>query len=95
MEQFLNLIISYNLYYLLETLLDLHRVTTEIFAGNALLHAVELGETRLVNLLLDKGCPLNATKLHSVYASPVTALEIAVEAQNIATTRSLLVGQRN
>ena len=90
LEQFLNLIVNYDLYQALEALLDLRHIVTEIFSGNALLHAIEMGESRLIKLLLEKGCPLDASKRSRIHGCEMTALELAIVAQDIGTITLLL-----
>lgn len=90
LEQFLNLIVEYNLFHTLGTLLDLHHIAIEIFSGNALLYAVEIGNARLINLLLNKGCPLHAQKFNPRAGCHVTALELAIMLQDLETVRNLL-----
>ena len=78
MERFLQLIANHNLYWILEKILDLHTVAVDVFAGIALTYAVELVDYKLVTILLQRNCPLDAKRYISHFYSYFTALKIAV-----------------
>ena len=60
LTRFAGLVSKYNLYWLVQQILEIQNITTEIFAGNLLPTAVEAGDTQLVRLLLRGECPLDA-----------------------------------
>ncbi|KAI9678516.1 MAG: hypothetical protein M1822_007459 [Bathelium mastoideum] len=61
LRNFVELIEKYKLYWIIGRVVNMHTVATDMFAGNLLLHTVELGLHKLTNLLLDSKCPLDAT----------------------------------
>ncbi|KAI9666566.1 MAG: hypothetical protein M1821_004502 [Bathelium mastoideum] len=83
LRHFVKLIQKHNLNWIVERVVNMHTLATDMFAGNLLLHAVELGLHELTNLLLDSKCPLDATtplrsvEPNSMWAFRFTALGLA------------------
>ena len=93
LAHFVALIAKFELYSIIQTILNLRTIVTEIFAGRLLPHAVELGDTRLIRLLLQTRCSLTATK--RIKTGSFTSLEIAVLLQRDMAHVTLLLEARN
>ena len=63
LDRFVELIANYNLYWMLEKILEMQTAATKIFAANVMLHAVEIADEKLVLLLLRSACSLDAKKV--------------------------------
>ena len=81
-ERFLLLVVNHELYWILEEILDSQMIAVKVFSGKMLIHAVELGDKRLISLLLRKRCVLDAQRMlpfnKADCGNRATALDVAV-----------------
>ena len=94
-DMFCNLVVSHNFYGVFNKLVGFKTPATEIFAGQALICAVEMEDERLVRTILDHDPPLDAGKpMESTGVWPATALHFAAYQQNASIVQLLLEADR-
>ena len=90
-DMFCNLVVSHNLHGVLQKIISFKTPATEIFAGQALICAVEMENERLVRTILHHTPPLDAKKyMQSARLKNATALHFAAFQQNASLVQLLL-----
>ena len=92
-ERFLVFVKEFNLYAILEKIIDLNTDVTASFAAKALVASIKLEDERLQNMLLTKRVPVDGVQTSWLFAmayGPVSAIHLAVEQQNESLIRHLL-----
>ena len=92
LDEFLGVVRKFNFYAIIQKILELKTVASELFGAQALLSSVELEDEQLLELLLGCGVQLQEIRCRDIssYYCDLSALHIAVEQQNYKIIKRLL-----